>query len=134
MLYKLRSKLSSRLHCPLITVDNNVKKNQHYCTKTTYRSIFPSFPAPFHAILVIFGGCCFLQETQRLLSEPGTFPLIEFGWISASPLPAFGCRMLFLIPVSRSVRACSAGDQRLAVGGEHALLQCHDPWPNSVAI
>jgi len=32
------------------------------------------------------------------------------------------------------VRACSAGDQRVALGGEHALLQRHDPWPGTVAL
>ncbi|XP_044454720.1 clathrin light chain 2 isoform X2 [Triticum aestivum] len=27
-----------------------------------------------------------------------------------------------------------AGDQHLAVGGEHVLLQCHGPWPRAVAL
>jgi hypothetical protein len=29
---------------------------------------------------------------------------------------------------------CSAGNQRVSVGGEHALLQRHDPWPGTVPL
>jgi hypothetical protein len=32
------------------------------------------------------------------------------------------------------VRACSTGDQRVALGGEHALLQRHDTWAGAVAV
>lgn len=67
------------------------------------------------------------QETQRLLSEPGA------GAFQSAVSGGFlrGVAFLGLISVRY---LCSTGDQRFALGGEHAVLQRHDPWAGTVAL
>lgn len=94
--------------------------------------------------MLIFCFCCLCvrvwfgsaQETQRLLSEPGAGGFFFFLCIAD-----FGDGVVFFRSLGSCcsdgfglVCLCSAGNQRVSVGGEHALLQRHDPWPGTVPL
>ena len=74
-----------------------------------------------------------VQETQRLLSEPGWRSLC----LAVSVDFVKGRVLILLVKwfgLIWFVRPCSTGDQRIALGGEHALLQRYDPWAGAVAL
>jgi len=80
-----------------------------------------------------------VQETQRLLSEPGWRALCLAVSVDFVKFFVFSEGRVLILLVKWFglvwfVRPCSTGDQRIALGGEHALLQRYDPWAGAVAL
>jgi hypothetical protein len=89
------------------------------------RCALACFVWPRFASLVVVDLC--RRRSDCSASQVRVLSVSRFRWISAS-FAFFLSRMVWFI------RACSAGDQRVALGGEHALLQRYDPWAGAVAL